>query len=340
MARQKTYSEILSEQQSQYEKLAKRVGNVMAIYFCCVRFDVPFDPTYIPKGATATAFWEEYMGAIECAPEYADGKGDEGFTFLDGVVDIKKALQAKENVAAGKDASISMVGTPKQRSEWGFNRTQKEYNELDRIYNALASDLMAAGGLSVKQDFILRDCAVMTLERDKMIEAGEYAEAAKLNKMIQENLASEGLRKRDAKPIDDFRLDSLTAHLEKAGLMKDGKLVPPDEIFKIIFRTVPKYPYTLDAAEQMLLAITNCMRQNDGMPELGTLPDNMRLKDDLAEFAREQNDTEKEAYKKLGIVKMPPNKEWQYRDNIADSADFDIDDDIDDDIEEADDIEE
>ena len=64
----------------------------------------------------------------------------------------------------------------------------------------------------------------------------------------------------------------------------------------------------MDAAEQMILINENRMRQNDGMPELVTLPDNMRLHDDLGEFAEEPNEREREAYAKLGLVKMPPPK--------------------------------
>ena len=167
---------------------------------------------------------------------------------------------------------------------------------------------MAAGGVSVKQEFILRDCAKMTLDRDKMRAIGQYDKAAKLNKMVQDNLSSEGLRKRDAKPIDDLRIDGIVDRLEKAGLLKNGKQCSPDEMFEILFHRRPKYSYTKDAAEQILLYMANTTRVNDGLSELPTLPPDMRLRDDLGEFAEEPDEQEKESYKELGIVKMPPAK--------------------------------
>lgn len=58
----------------------------------------------------------------------------------------------------------------------------------------------------------------------------------------------------------------------------------------------------------MILINENRMRQNDGLPELTELPDEMRLEDNLGEFAEEPNEAEKEAYEKLGLVRMRPVK--------------------------------
>ena len=140
------------------------------------------------------------------------------------------------------------------------------------------------------------------------IAAGQVDKAQKLNKMIQENLASENLRKKDAKPMEEFRLDSWADALEEAGLTKNGKRCDPDEMFRILFGRPPKYPYTKDAVEQMILINENRMRSNDGLPELPVLPDDMRLEDTLEEFEEEQGSREQEAYEKLGLVKMPPKR--------------------------------
>ena len=128
-------------------------------------------------------------------------------------------------------------------------------------------------------------------------------------KLIQENLASDNLRKRDAKPVEEVRLDGITERLEKAGLMRNGKPVDPDTAFELLFHRRPKYSYTKDAAEQMLLAIINTSRINDSLPELSTLPDSARIKDDLHEFAEEPNELEKTAYEGFGYLNMPPAKE-------------------------------
>ncbi len=308
----------LTAQQERYDAIARATSDSLALFYCCIEFDRPFDMLAVPKEPDVGEKWISYLDNLRL--KKLDTRRGEPLGFLDGLTDITKIFG--EGLTAGeftkavgneKSARNRKVGTAQQRKNWGENSaknpyTSEDYDELDRIYEALASDLMAAGGVSVKQEFILRDCAKMTLDRDKMRAIGQYDKAAKLNKMVQDNLSSEGLRKRDAKPIDDLRIDGIVDRLEKAGLLKNGKQCSPDEMFEILFHRRPKYSYTKDAAEQILLYMANTTRVNDGLSELPTLPPDMRLRDDLVEFAEEPDEQEKETYKELGIVKMPPVK--------------------------------
>ena len=308
----------LTAQQERYDAIARATSDSLALFYCCIAFDRPFDMLAVPKEPDVGEKWIAYLDNLRL--KKLDARRGEPIGFLDGLTDITKIFG--EGLSAGeftkavgneKSARNRKVGTAQQRKNWGENSaknpyTSEDYDELDRIYEALASDLMAAGGVSVKQEFILRDCAKMTLDRDKMRAIGQYDKAAKLNKMVQDNLSSEGLRKRDAKPIDDLRIDGIVDRLEKAGLLKNGKQCSPDEMFEILFHRRPKYSYTKDAAEQILLYMANTTRVNDGLSELPTLPPDMRLRDDLGEFAEEPDEQEKETYKELGIVKMPPVK--------------------------------
>ena len=308
----------LTAQQERYDAIARATSDSLALFYCCIGFDRPFDMLAVPKEPDVGEKWVAYLDNLRL--KKLDTRRGEPLGFLDGLTDITKIFG--EGLSAGeftkavgneKSARNRKVGTAQQRKNWGENSaknpyTSEDYDELDRIYEALSSDLMAAGGVSVKQEFILRDCAKMTLDRDKMRAIGQYDKAAKLNKMVQDNLSSEGLRKRDAKPIDDLRIDGIVDRLEKAGLLKNGKQCSPDEMFEILFHRRPKYSYTKDAAEQILLYMANTTRVNDGLSELPTLPPDMRLRDDLGEFAEEPDEQEKESYKELGIVKMPPAK--------------------------------
>lgn len=308
----------LTAQQERYDAIARATSDSLALFYCCIEFDRPFDMLAVPKEPDVGEKWTAYLDNLRL--KKLDTRRGEPLGFLDGLTDITKIFG--EGLSAGeftkavgneKSARNRKVGTAQQRKNWGENSaknpyTSEDYDELDRIYEALASDLMAAGGVSVKQEFILRDCAKMTLDRDKMRAIGQYDKAAKLNKMVQDNLSSEGLRKRDAKPIDDLRIDGIVDRLEKAGLLKNGKQCSPDEMFEILFHRRPKYSYTKDAAEQILLYMANTTRVNDGLSELPTLPPDMRLRDELGEFAEEPDEQEKETYKELGIVKMPPVK--------------------------------
>lgn len=308
----------LTAQQKRYDAIARATSDSLALFYCCIEFDRPFDMLAVPKEPDVGEKWIAYLDNLRL--KKLDTRRGEPLGFLDGLTDITKIFG--EGLSAGeftkavgneKSARNRKVGTAQQRKNWGENSaknpyTSEDYDELDRIYEALSSDLMAVGGVSVKQEFILRDCAKMTLDRDKMRAIGQYDKAAKLNKMVQDNLSSEGLRKRDAKPIDDLRIDGIVDRLEKAGLLKNGKQCSPDEMFEILFHRRPKYSYTKDAAEQILLYMANTTRVNDGLSELPTLPPDMRLRDDLGEFAEEPDEQEKESYKELGIVKMPPVK--------------------------------
>lgn len=308
----------LTAQQERYDAIARATSDSLALFYCCIEFDRPFDMLAVPKEPDVGEKWIAYLDNLRL--KKLDTRRGEPLGFLDGLTDITKIFgeglstgEFTKAVGNEKSARNRKVGTAQQRKNWGENSaknpyTSEDYDELDRIYEALSSDLMAAGGVSVKQEFILRDCAKMTLDRDKMRAIGQYDKAAKLNKMVQDNLSSEGLRKRDAKPIDDLRIDGIVDRLEKAGLLKNGKQCSPDEMFEILFHRRPKYSYTKDAAEQILLYIANTTRVNDGLSELPTLPPDMRLRDDLGEFAEEPDEQEKESYKELGIVKMPPAK--------------------------------
>ena len=273
------------DQQVRYEALEKVAGESLALFYCCIAFDVPFDLEAISRDESEDK-WLAYLDNLHLQKRDV---GDEGepLGFLDGLTDIVKIFGG--NLKEGE-----------------FSRAvSADYDELDRTYQIMANDLINAGGVSSKQEFILRRCAKRTLEMDRMEKMGFYDKAMKLSKLIDADLASEQLRKKDAKPVEDFRIDSWAGALEKAGLMKNGKYCDPDEMFRILFGRLPKYPYTNDAAEQMLLINENRMRNNDGMPELTALPDGMRLQDDLGEFAQEQGPREREAYEALGLVKLP-----------------------------------
>ena len=201
MAEQTVEALTLDEQQKQYAAIARETSDSLALFYCCIRFDVPFDMLAVPKEVGSAEKWMDYCDNLRT--KGLDKKRGETLGFLDGLTDIMEIFGERLDVgeftkAVGneKSARNRKIGTAKQRKDWGENSaknpyTAEDYNELDRIYDALASDLMAAGGVSVKQEFILRDCAKMTLDCDNMRSIGQFDKAAKLNRMIQDNLSSE-----------------------------------------------------------------------------------------------------------------------------------------------------
>lgn len=309
-------------QECYYEAVAEKTGDALAYFYCCVAFNVPFEIESIPREEKLKSPWIEYLDQVRRNARTRKEEKTRG--FLDGITDITKAFGA--DLEKGEFAQVLSIeafgkknkpGTIKQRETWGPGPSKKpytaeDYQELDRIYRALSADLNAQGGLSDKQEYILRDCTSLELEKQKYIEAGLIDKAQKLNNMIQTNLASENLRKKDEKPIEDIRVDSIVEALEKKGYMKNGKLLSYEKLLDKLRGDTPKYPYTKDAADQMLLHIINTSRANDGMPEFSVLPDEYRLEDEHGEFAKMPSDKEKEAYEKLGIIRMPEKKREEY----------------------------
>lgn len=305
-----------ADQEVWYETLAKVSSESLAFFYCCISFDMPFELEAIPRDEPLLP-WLAYLDNLHIK-KLDVGKDGKPCGFLDGMTDITKIFGDLKKGEFNKavDAEVAArrnkePGTKKQRKDWGSGDagkryTTEDYNRLDELFETFSARLVSAGGYDAQQEFILRLCCRMTLDMEKLLAAGQIDKAQKLNKMIQENLASENLRKKDAKPVEDFRLDSWADALEEAGLTKNGKRCDPDEMFQILFGRPPKYPYTKDAVEQMILINENRMRSNDGLPELTVLPDDMRLEDNLGEFAEEAGPREQEAYEKLGLVKMPP----------------------------------
>lgn len=304
---------MLEEQQSRYQTFELAFGENLAYFYCCIQFDKPFDIAAIPVDDPKDR-WLAYLENLKEKRLDKDRYGDD-FGFLDGLTNVEKIFgdisEGEFRKAVEADKSARKAGSERQRTLWGMGESARPYSnedyaELDRIYKILSADLESAGGVSAKQELILRRCSARTLDMTRAEARGDYDKAAKISKLIDSDLASENLRKKDAKPVEDFRVDSWADSLEKAGLMKKGKRCSPDEMFQILFGRPPKYPYTKDAAEQMILICENRARINDGLPELSMLPDEMRLHDGLGEFAEEQSPGEVEVYDKLGLVKMPP----------------------------------
>lgn len=305
-------------QEFYYDALAEKTGEALAYFYCCIAFNVPFEIEAVPRDENLKSPWIEYLDQLR---RNTKSRGEEELRgFLEGITDITKVFGADlDGGEFGKVLSLEALGrakkpgTAKQREKWGPGPskkpyTAKDYQELDRIYRALSADLTAQGGLSDKQEYILKDCTTLEIEKQNYIEAGMIDKAQKINNMIQTNLASENLRKKDEKPIEDIRIDSIVEALEKKGYMKNGKLLSYEKLLEKLRGDTPIYPYTKDAADQMLLYIINTSKANDGLPELSTLPDEYRIKDEHGEFAALPSQKEKEAYEKLGIIRMPEVK--------------------------------
>lgn len=306
------------EQQVQFERIEKSLGSeTLTLFCCCAAFDVGYFPNLVHTGGTGKK-WLSYKKMLR-----VKGKGTK--TFREGVTDllkvfgdevggeeIPKILQQERK----RKPSATEVGTSDQVSAWGRGGAQNpytkaDYDRLDYFYNTLTDRLMSAGGVDNQQELILRKVAELYLEEEKYRAEGNIGDAQKCVKMALDLLSSEQLQKKDAKPVEDLRLDSIVDALEKWGAVEDGKILSFSELTEFLLKQLGRlggkpahrYTQTLDAADYELLFIQNCMAQNEDLPKWMELPDNMRFSEEVAnEFSDVKSDDEKRAYEGIGIV--------------------------------------
>lgn len=273
-------------QAKQFQRLQTACGDVLARFYCCAVYDVPFLRDAQPED------WIDYLNMVaeRCGatiPSFSRGE----------VTDI--------TMVVGMDADQDLVWT----LEWGFGPqdepyTTEDYQQLDRVYNAFVSRANASGGMDAQQEQSFRLAARLRVQMDKLVMRGssdDLAALGKLNKIYQDTLAAENARKKDATQVDEVRLDGIVDTLRRKygvgiELTKDQAL----EIFSD-WMISHRYPFTKDAAEQMLLAIINTTRRNSDLPELDEVPEYGRFTENNIEFAESPSAAELAAYKYLEI---------------------------------------
>lgn len=314
--REKNFAQGIAEK-AVFEKFFNLFGKNLAIFYMCIRYDVPFEEAVIPVGDVGNA-WSVYKDKLHDKMAYR-GQNYGGKGFFDAQVDITRIYgvdmtpeEFYKSVGIDTASRTFKYGTPSQRRAWGTGGkqspyTNEDYAELDRLYAAFSSRTKGQS-VDTQQEYILRDCARMELQKQKYIQAKDIGSAQKLNAMIQTNLASENLRKKDEKPLDDLRFDGIADAIERKFGIDPNQILTKEQAVEICCKWFMshRYPYTLDCAHKMTLAIINATRINNEEPPLLDLPEELDFTDDFGEFAKKPNEAEKDAYEYLGLVRDPP----------------------------------
>lgn len=266
-----------------FADLASIVGGDIALFCLCAFLNLPVDiNASVPN-------WVSYLNIL--------GKRKEQASFIDGETDVMTVL---------------LSGSSEQERwerDWGTGDPEKpytprDYKTLDSIFRTYSSRLDAAGGMDAQQEDTLRHCSRMALLRDKCIAKGDkegIEKATKLDKMIQDNLSAENLRKKDAKPIEKARVDGIIdAMQQKYGVTAD---MTKSQFLEVFYKWCKSksYPETVDAAEHAMLAIINTMRANNDLPEIPEVPETAKMGEYAHEFAEEPNETEQDVYAYLNL---------------------------------------
>lgn len=268
---------------ARWETLAGMMGADLANFIVCAFADVYYSPRISARD------WPSYLSKLKSKAEKR---------FQDGETDIKSAV-------------LSGLGDKERwEAEWGTgneeNRyTSADYRRLDEIYKTLSA--RNAGGIDAQQEYTLRNCAQMSLLREKCLWKGDKEsidKAKNLDKMIQDNLAAENLRKKDSGPQQAARLDGIVDALKrKYGY---GVELTREQATEACARWLVSHHYncTKDAAEHAMLSIINAMRTNSDLPMMQELDPEARLDGFEAEFERALSAAgkrEKSVYDYLGL---------------------------------------
>ena len=287
-------------QNKRFNELERVVGRNMAFYCMCAVFNLPYYDT-VELGIES---WEEYVEVM----------GQESGGFLSGNTDVDYAIRGgiPEN-----ERWAMLWGEGDEDNPY----TEMDYRRLDQLFKTYSARLVSLGGYDAQQEDTLRNCCKMRLLADKCLAKGtkeSVAMCTQLNKAIQTELSSEGLRKVDTVKQQEVRIDSIVDALERAGFLENGKILPLNDVIELCLRRLGtlggspshKYPYTLDAADQMMFMIANNMYDNDDLPEIAELPDKLKFdKNVQSEFADTANTTELEVYRHLGLTREGEKKE-------------------------------
>lgn len=263
--------------------LSETLGADLANYIVCAFVDIPYNPRLSAKN------WTEYL---------AKSKNKLQKHFKDGETDVRSCY------------SKGMSEQDRWEAEWGVgaegNRyTAADYRRLDEILKTLSA--RNSGGMDAQQEYTLRNCAQMALLREKSIWKGDkdsIDKAKSLDKMIQDNLAAENLRKKDAGPAQTARLDGIVEAIKKKHGF--GVELTYEQAVEMCSKWLVSHHYncTRDAAEHAMLSIMNAMRINSDLPILPELPQEASLDDFSSEFERASSPAghrEKAVYDYLGI---------------------------------------
>ena len=266
------------DQEIVYSRLSSQIGHDMALYCLCAVFDMPYLPEVEADG------WTNYCDGLD--------KGD----FASGETDVNSAL---------------LAGMPTQErwaTVWGEGYTESDYKQLDDLYHTMTSQLDSTGGLDPQQRDTARTCARMALNRNKLIlnykDKDSISTANTLDKMIRDNLKDANMRKADILPSAQQRPDGFVDAIKKKWGLKLSEMTK-DDVMRAFYNWCRSkhYPETIDAEEHAMMAVIRTMQKNDDLPEPTELPSDLDFGPYEAQFEREPNELEEDAYNYLGIVR-------------------------------------
>lgn len=182
---------------------------------------------------------------------------------------------------------------------WGIGYKKHEYLKMEKFYQDMRLTHEIHTPIHVD---MLQQLAYMSVERDRMRQAGDWANYTKISKTIEDMTKSAGFRPVDRQGIDDATgirsFSQIWEEVEKKGFRK-----PPELIFKE------------DQVDAMIVSLLNYYNRLVGKQILAELPDDVKDEmDDFYEIDIEPVDLNDEEYENLDF-------------SLEDDLEIDVDDD-------------
>lgn len=300
-------------QSKYYKEIEQTNGCHFAIFICCAAFNVPCVPSVLPKDQTELKNYKGDKWKYYCELLAQAGKTERGgriATFFDGVSSIRRIFGKNitetdfaKYIAIERQAVEKLVGTAEQRAMWGVDYiykgipfTAEIYNELDEqreIWTARYKGQTLTPQLENSITIVCKRSKIV----DLLLQRGNVAYAAKVQKMVDDLMASEQMRRKDEKQLENTRLDAVVTALENAGIAENDNFKTYPEVVEALgdhFLKKQKYDYSIDVVDQLIYLYANSMRKSADMPLLTTLEENMQVKDTFGELQPEASEEEKE----------------------------------------------
>ena len=309
-------------EQHLYDRLSedKGVGAYIGLFATCAALNVPFWPEKLPLVKDFLEIEDRWVWYNEAIAEEVHGENGLVRGFFDGetnILHIFGTSLSKTDVAkyiqVTQEHEASQPGTREQRERWGVEPlakgmawSEKLYDELDRQYENWCGRYRGQVITPQLADSIIKVCRWNAIT-DFLMREGEYIAAQKVQKMCDDLMASEQMRKKDEKPVENFRFDACVIALEKAGIMEEEGFKTLDgvkEAFADHFLTARKYHYTGDVLDHVIEDIYNNARLNSDLPPVEELPADLEPHDDFGEFDPEADENEAERMRYAGAVKV------------------------------------
>lgn len=304
-------------QGAQFEDIKGMFGNCMAYVACCFCYNLPFVPEAVQKQKQVDRDdWDMYLENLKMLDMDVTDNGEPA-AFSDGVTDLSVIFDGNipehPVFAAGLTSggvAEKLEGTRAQRKNWGLEFKTAEYKELDRLYGIYSSRYVESG-IDEMLEFDLRKQCKLQLSFDQVMNAGDVdskkgKEIISMMKIVEASIKD---RTQGSKNPTENQIDTVRAAMERAGLTRNGHIIPYKEMLELLQKDHPHYPLSHDMVDHMMLLLTNTMRTNEGMSELAELPVGLQFEPMFGELEAEMSEKERKLVEAVGLPPLKREKQ-------------------------------